>query len=205
MQKYGVENFYYEVLQDQIPVEELDNREQYYIEKYDSFKNGYNSTTGGDGRVINKIDDVSSIIDKLQNGELIKDIAAEFHVCEETICRSLRSYGIKNPSDIQGVRKVESLRSLPREKIKSMYLQGKSYTEIANELNVNQRSVSRVIKEYGIGNRKHLIDYDSLDLQKVLDEYENDVVNGTVKRKDFEKKYGFNKNSIKLIRKRLST
>ena len=47
--KYGIDNFILEIL------EENDNnllseREIYYIELYDSFKNGYNSTKGGDGK-----------------------------------------------------------------------------------------------------------------------------------------------------------
>lgn len=204
MHKYGVENFFYEVLEDQIPIDELDKREQYYIEKYDSYKNGYNSTSGGDGRIVNKVEDVNSIICRLQNGDLIKDIAADYGVCTETITRTLRSHGIKTPSDIQGVRKIESLRSLPREEIKSLYQQGKSYDEISKALNVDYRNISRVIKEYGLGNRRVVIDYNALDLQAVLDEYEKDVVNGTVKRKDFEQKYGFNQHSIKHIKRCLN-
>ena len=48
MNKYGSDKFYYEVLEDNVPYELLDEREVYYIEKFDSFHNGYNSTPGGD-------------------------------------------------------------------------------------------------------------------------------------------------------------
>ena len=47
MNKYGVENFTVET------IEETDNpeeREKYWIEYYGSFKNGYNATMGGDGK-----------------------------------------------------------------------------------------------------------------------------------------------------------
>ena len=47
MRKYGIENFHIELL------EETDNpeeRETYWIEQKQSFKNGYNATMGGDGR-----------------------------------------------------------------------------------------------------------------------------------------------------------
>ena len=37
--------------------EDLDRLESYYIGKYDSFNNGYNSTLGGDGNVGYKISD----------------------------------------------------------------------------------------------------------------------------------------------------
>ena len=55
IRKYGFENFTYEVIftidnEDRKRIKEkLDFMERYYIRKYDSFKNGYNMTLGGDG------------------------------------------------------------------------------------------------------------------------------------------------------------
>ena len=53
--KYGPENFEYKILEeieaetlDELKLR-LDNMEIYYINKYDSFKNGYNCTVGGKG------------------------------------------------------------------------------------------------------------------------------------------------------------
>ena len=48
IQKYGVENFEWEVIE-QCKKSELDERESYWIEYYDSFNKGYNCTKGGDG------------------------------------------------------------------------------------------------------------------------------------------------------------
>jgi len=45
--KYGIENFNFEVLEECLP-EELSDKEKYYIEKYDTYKNGYNMTAGGE-------------------------------------------------------------------------------------------------------------------------------------------------------------
>lgn len=45
--KYGIDNFKFEVLEE-CSVEQLSEKEIYYINKYDTFKNGYNSTTGGE-------------------------------------------------------------------------------------------------------------------------------------------------------------
>lgn len=48
--KYGEENFVIEKIQyDNISKEELNEEEKRYIEKYDSYENGYNLTLGGDG------------------------------------------------------------------------------------------------------------------------------------------------------------
>ena len=48
IQKYGVENFEWEVIE-QCKKKDLDEREIYWIEYYDSFNKGYNCTKGGDG------------------------------------------------------------------------------------------------------------------------------------------------------------
>lgn len=46
--KYGVENFNFEILEECEP-SELDSKEIYYISLYDTYFNGYNMTTGGQG------------------------------------------------------------------------------------------------------------------------------------------------------------
>ena len=163
MNKYGSENFYYEILEDNIPYELLDEREVYYIEKFDSFNNGYNSTPGGDKKTIYKIEDVDNVISRLKQGEMIKDIASDYNVNPITIRRTLQAYGIHTPRDIQGSHKREDLRTLPREEIRKLYEDGLSHKEIASKLGINPRSVSRVIREFGIRKRK-MIDYNSLDL-----------------------------------------
>ena len=43
------EDFIIEILEDNIPIEKLDERETYYIQLYDTMNNGFNLTLGGDG------------------------------------------------------------------------------------------------------------------------------------------------------------
>lgn len=47
--KYGFENFIWEVIDTAEDLNQLREKEKFYIQKYDSFNNGYNSTLGGDG------------------------------------------------------------------------------------------------------------------------------------------------------------
>lgn len=49
--KYGKENFILEILEDNVSNECLDEREIYWISKYDSYNNGYNETIGGSGTI----------------------------------------------------------------------------------------------------------------------------------------------------------
>lgn len=46
MRKHGIENFSFEIIEE-CPQEQLNEREIYWIEYYDTYKNGYNSTLGG--------------------------------------------------------------------------------------------------------------------------------------------------------------
>ena len=45
--KYGIENFKIELLET-VPINQKDEKEQFYIQKYDTYNNGYNLTVGGD-------------------------------------------------------------------------------------------------------------------------------------------------------------
>ena len=88
MRKYGVENFAFSILEECL-IEELDEKEIYYIEKYNSYFNGYNQTRGGAQYQHNvKIsdEDYEEIVDFLMNSSLSqKDIAKKFQVGEDTI------------------------------------------------------------------------------------------------------------------------
>lgn len=49
-EKYGIENFTFEILEE-CSIQELGEKEKYYIAKYDTYKNGYNMTTGGEDNI----------------------------------------------------------------------------------------------------------------------------------------------------------
>ena len=49
LRKYGLDNFIYCILEDNVLRENLNMKEQEWIEEMDSFENGYNMTAGGGG------------------------------------------------------------------------------------------------------------------------------------------------------------
>ena len=85
MRKYGIEHFHIEL------IEETDNpeeREIYWIEEKQSFKNGYNATLGGDGKkyldynlviaTYNELNNVTEVAEKL--GMHSKTVSNIFHI-----------------------------------------------------------------------------------------------------------------------------
>lgn len=91
--KYGADKFFVETLESGIPVSELDGKEIDYIAKYDSLNRGYNSTKGGDGRVINKIDNEQEMLSLAKSGVDAKELAARYGVHKATIYRTLHKLG----------------------------------------------------------------------------------------------------------------
>ena len=87
MKKYGVDNFLIEV------VEEWDEsilsiREQYWIDAYNSYYDGYNATLGGDGRpCVNS----QLVYDLFNEGKLVKEIVELTGYSKPTVIRILNS------------------------------------------------------------------------------------------------------------------
>lgn len=89
-QKYGIENFTFEVLEE-CDISELDCKEQFYIEYYDSYNQGYNMNLGGQQGSYGLEQKISNaqlleIYDLLINSELSqKEIAQIYNVSQNTI------------------------------------------------------------------------------------------------------------------------
>lgn len=87
--KYGLNNFRFEILEE-CSFNELNNKEKYYISFYNSWKNGYNQTDGGQGTSNSMVklteEDIDNIYDLLINSDISQVmIAQEFKVGNDTI------------------------------------------------------------------------------------------------------------------------
>lgn len=85
---YGLDNFDFSIIEE-CKVEELDEREKFWIKHYDSYVNGYNQTFGGSGKSsIVKIsnEDLIIIISLLKESDITQRMIAEmFDIGEDTI------------------------------------------------------------------------------------------------------------------------
>lgn len=79
--KYGAENFSIIMLEECSP-EESSEREIYWIEKLDTYHNGYNATYGGDGK--NYIN-YQQVIKLYQEGRTQKEVAKLIGCCPDTV------------------------------------------------------------------------------------------------------------------------
>lgn len=86
IRKYGIDNFTFEIIEE-CKISELNEKEKYWIQKYDTFFNGYNLTLGGDGggSSVNK-DNIIGIIKDLETTLMKhKDIAEKWNVSTEMV------------------------------------------------------------------------------------------------------------------------
>lgn len=160
IRKYGIDNFYMNIIEDNVPYEKLSEREIFWIEKYDSYKNGYNMTIGGEGNgrlevykihiVTNEIlETYGSITSAAKINDL--DISQLSKVCRKQ-AYSLGGYKWCYVDDYD----YDYLKSLDiRSKSRKIY-QINSFTgviiktwnkeeDICNELGLNQPSLSKCL------------------------------------------------------------
>lgn len=82
--KYGKDSFWVSLIEE-CPEENACDRERYWIKYYDSYKNGYNATMGGDGKYrCNR----ESVIEMYNNGCSQKEIVEEIG-CDTKTCRNI--------------------------------------------------------------------------------------------------------------------
>lgn len=95
LRQYGIENFDFSIIEE-VPKEQLDEREIYWIEQYNSYKGeGYNCTGGGEGGILDMDEDITKMIERYQNGERIDKLCKEFHHDYYSVKARFEQRGIK--------------------------------------------------------------------------------------------------------------
>lgn len=95
--KYGLDNFKIETIEDNLFGEELTKKELYYISKFDTFSTGYNETVGGDGtsyRLVSE-DEKEEVKNLYLSGIYATEISKIFNCSVETVSRCLYSQGVR--------------------------------------------------------------------------------------------------------------
>ena len=84
--KYGIENFEFSVLEECSSLE-LNEKEKYYIEKYNSLYDGYNQTVGGDSAYTEAQLQYSQDVkwDLLNTGASYEELCKKYNVSKQTL------------------------------------------------------------------------------------------------------------------------
>lgn len=95
--KYGIENFIVEELEE-CNTEEINQKEIEYINKFDTYSNGYNATLGGEGTVII---DYDKVLEKYRMGLSAGQIAKDMNHDIKQITRILKSKGVSKEEIVE--------------------------------------------------------------------------------------------------------
>lgn len=94
MEKYGIDKFNIELIEE-CSDEVVSERERFWIQEFQSFKNGYNATIGGDGKPYIDYDLVCSLYEQLQNQT---EVANHMNINRTTVAYILKSRHIPTKS-----------------------------------------------------------------------------------------------------------
>ena len=154
--KYGIENFICEQIEE-VDNEKLNERERYWIEYYDSFFNGYNSTLGGQATQLYNWD-IDDIIEKYQQLKSARKVAKEIGCDHSTIDRLLNENGVKRFTSAQQqskaltiIDKQNQIHNFETTTDAAKWLIENKFTKMTNPVIVRQEICDRLRK-----NKKYL-------------------------------------------------
>ena len=186
--KYGKENFIVETLEE-CDIADLDSREIYYIDKYDTFNNGYNMTKGGSGYhehvsckngyivVDDKYDEIKGMY---LSGFSAAKISNLYGVDRHVISNILKAMGVKLK-----VNKI-SINNIELEELINDYKNGASLKTLAKRYDCSSVGLKEYLEKKGVELREKKSIMDDEEAQQALIK---DYMNPTIKLRDITAKY----------------
>lgn len=133
MNKYGVEHFYIEKIDECETDKEASEKEIYWISYYNTYKKGYNATLGGDGTAYLNLNE-EEVIEKYKELKSKRSVGRYFNVDEKTIRNILKKHNVK---------------TIPRKQQKIVMIKDQKIIKIFNEvknankyLGINEKSTN---------------------------------------------------------------
>ena len=180
IKKYGVDNFIVEKLEE-CNIEDLNEREIYYIAKYNTFKDGYNLTIGGNGNRTLILDDKYDEIRSLYlSGFSSNKIATLFRVDKASIVKILKQLGVKIRTNSLNINKQEL------EELIQDYKNGYSLRELAKRYDCSGPGLKDFLIKKGVDLRQKYSILDDAEAQVSLIK---DYTSSTMKLRDIQDKY----------------
>lgn len=188
--KYGIENFSIEILE-KCNIEDLNSREIFYIAKYDTFKNGYNLTIGGDGNRKLLLDDSYSEIKELYlSGFSSNKIATLYKVDKASIVKILKSLDVKIRSNKLNINHQEFLELVQD------YQSGYSLRELSKRYDCSPTGLKEYLIRKGVNLRDR---YNILEDDESQEKMINDYLDRRLKLSEIQSKYHCSYNTFTKI------
>lgn len=197
IRKYGIENFKYEIIESNIKTqEELNAREKYWIQYFNSFYAGYNSTIGGDGSVKRDDDWIEYLF---LEGKTTQEICQITGYHRSTVYRGYKERGLIEENN---KRKVVNLQVSSSKEVLQYDINGnfiKEWPSATSCKEIGQQSaISSVCRQEQYSAYGYLWKYknDPRDISEWVENYKNKQQSGRPKKKI--RQLDLNGNEIKI-------
>lgn len=155
--KYGKDKFHIYLIEE-CPIENLNDREKYWINYYNSYNEGYNLTLGGQESNNFNINSLKNKIDLkkfeqyiLEFKPLATEVARHFNICKCSVYNLIRE--LNNPKLIlnsYNPRKGKSINDINKNELIKLYLDGWSILDLVKKYHIRKNKISKFLKEQGI-------------------------------------------------------
>lgn len=158
--KYGKEHFFISLIEE-CPIEMLDEREQYWIQYYDSYNTGYNLTLGGNSNYfsLHRLEDAIDVKKFeqyiIEFKPLASEVAKHFGICRCSVYNLIQRLG--NPLLIlnsYNPRKGKGIADIDSEELLFLYNQGWSIKRLVKKYHIVKNKISDFLKSKGIKIRR---------------------------------------------------
>ena len=148
IKKYGEENFFIESLEENVEEDILCSKEIYYIELYDAFNNGYNTTLGGEGKRLITIPD-EDVLQEYRESRSMRHTAKKLGISEDSIMQILHNNNaeIFKPN-AKRIKIIDLDLEFPTIKDCEKYLYNNNYTSATCRGSIST-NIKRSIKRNG--------------------------------------------------------
>ena len=161
IRKYGADSFSVTILET-CKNEDMNEREQYWINYYDSYNNGYNSTIGGSGGQKYQNNEILELWEKGYNQKQIADILS----CDRSTINK-RIITLKSEEERinrHDTTAANSLSSVEYDQILELWNNGKGIGEIHTITQHDKKVISNFLKKNGVTQEQILLRGQQLSL-----------------------------------------
>lgn len=158
--KYGKEHFSIHLLEE-CSIEELNSKEQYWIQYYDSYNNGYNLTIGGqdsyfDKRALYNTIDIKKFKDYIKEFKpFASEVAKHFGICKSSVYNLIKR--LNDPELIlnsYNPRKSKVIEDIDYTELIELYNDGWSILDLVKKYKIRKNRISKFLKDSGIKIRR---------------------------------------------------
>lgn len=147
IRKYGVENFYYKILEEDVLPEQAELKETEYIKLYNSVENGFNTkyrTTN-----ITKLKDFNALelVKLYEDGCTLEHIATMYNSDKKIISSILKKNGVR----IRDWNKLQSNPKITKEfLVEEIVKKRKKISTVADEVNLSDTAIRNWLRKFEI-------------------------------------------------------